>query len=79
MKKLINSGLLIIVCIFVLIFGACTSVRVPTEYGIHGMISRIEYGDNVVYMFGSMHAGFRLMRLWKMPCAAQTGLCLKPI
>ncbi|MCL2851886.1 MAG: TraB/GumN family protein [Defluviitaleaceae bacterium] len=25
--------------------------------GIHGMISRIEHGDNVAYVFGSMHAG----------------------
>jgi uncharacterized protein YbaP (TraB family) len=25
--------------------------------GIHGLISRIEHGDNVVYIFGSMHYG----------------------
>jgi uncharacterized protein YbaP (TraB family) len=25
--------------------------------GIHGLISRIEYGDNVAYIFGSMHYG----------------------
>jgi uncharacterized protein YbaP (TraB family) len=25
--------------------------------GIHGLISRVEYGDNVVYIFGSMHYG----------------------
>jgi len=27
------------------------------DTGIHGAIHRIEYGDNVVYLFGSMHAG----------------------
>jgi uncharacterized protein YbaP (TraB family) len=25
--------------------------------GIHGLISRVEYGDNVAYIFGSMHFG----------------------
>ena len=24
---------------------------------IHGMLTRVEYGDNVVYLFGTMHAG----------------------
>ena len=28
----------------------------PTGTGIHGAIHRVEYGDNVVYLFGTMHA-----------------------
>ena len=31
---------------------------IPVEgVGIHGLISRVEHGDNVVYIFGSMHFG----------------------
>jgi len=30
--------------------------EVPTGMDIHGAIHRIEYGDNVVYLFGSLHA-----------------------
>lgn len=29
----------------------------PAGLGIHGLISRVEYGDNVAYIFGSMHLG----------------------
>jgi len=57
MNKPIKTMLLIIVCGITLILSACTSASAPTERGIHGMISRIEYGDNVAYIFGSMHAG----------------------
>ncbi|MCL1843069.1 MAG: TraB/GumN family protein [Defluviitaleaceae bacterium] len=29
----------------------------PELQGIHGFISRVEYGENTAYIFGSMHAG----------------------
>ncbi|MCL2387591.1 MAG: TraB/GumN family protein [Defluviitaleaceae bacterium] len=35
----------------------CCAV-IPEGIGIHGKLTRIEYGDNVAYLFGSMHAGF---------------------
>jgi uncharacterized protein YbaP (TraB family) len=31
--------------------------QVEEEPGIHGLISRVQHGDNVVYIFGSMHFG----------------------
>jgi len=57
MRKLVKAGLLAAILVIGFILSACAQERVPTEYGIHGMISRIEHGDNVAYIFGSMHAG----------------------
>jgi len=34
------------------------AVYTPTGVGIHGLLSRVEYGDNVAYLFGTMHIGF---------------------
>jgi len=38
--------------------GEIAEEAIPIEGdGIHGLISRVEHGDNVVYIFGSMHYG----------------------
>ena len=38
--------------------GEVVEEAIPIEGdGIHGLISRVEHGDNVVYIFGSMHLG----------------------
>ena len=44
---------------FITIFTACgTYAAQPGDgLGIHGLLSRIDYGGNTAYIFGSMHAG----------------------
>ena len=38
--------------------GEIAEEAIPVEgIGIHGLISRVEHGDNTVYIFGSMHFG----------------------
>ncbi|MCL2560354.1 MAG: TraB/GumN family protein [Turicibacter sp.] len=47
-------GLLAIMLVLVVGLVGCGEEE---DQGIHGAIHRIEYGDNVVYLFGSMHVG----------------------
>ncbi|MCL1995406.1 MAG: TraB/GumN family protein [Defluviitaleaceae bacterium] len=55
-KKTLLAIKLIMVAVF---FVACNTTNAQTGegIGIHGLLSRVEYGDNTAYIFGSMHAG----------------------
>jgi len=57
MKK--SLALLPILAIALIALSSCASrpEAVPQRPDIHGFISRVEYGGNVAYVFGSMHLG----------------------
>jgi len=60
MKKIIISAITSIILLLTACEGAPTSSDTYSENErpyIHGLISRINYGEHTLYLFGSMHAG----------------------
>ncbi|MCL2616672.1 MAG: TraB/GumN family protein [Defluviitaleaceae bacterium] len=57
--KIRATQALFAIIVFTLALTACApaAAQTATPQGIHGKLSRIEHGDNVAYILGSMHAG----------------------